>query len=192
MSEFRTFPSEEELESWAAKTPAFMRPCRVPFAVIIEGLLSDEQCDSIQEKLSKLETYAFNGCAAKTREIESDPVLDPIERAARFLNTLYWQYDLDEGQHSWMQTYNSGDRYQKHVDGAPGQMRKLTAVALLSESTDYEGGDLHILVHPRTMSIPRTRGTVVAFQPWIEHVVTPVTSGTRQTINMGFWGPNFR
>lgn len=169
-----------------------MRPSKTPYAVILEGILSDEVCDHISDSLSSLETYSFRACGAQTRECESDPSLGPLESIARFTNDTYWGYDLDPGQHSWLQTYEAGNSYMRHFDGAPGQTRKLTAVLMLSDPAAYAGGDLEIFVVPTSIKIPRTRGTVVVFQPWLEHEVTPVSSGIRQTINMGFWGPEFR
>lgn len=187
-----TFPTADVLDHYSANTPDFMRPNTVPYAAILPGYLEESECDAIQTTLSRVDPYTFSKCGAVTREVVAAPVLDPIEFAARCLNRIYWDYDIDPGQHSWMQTYEAGGEYRRHMDGSPGQMRKLTAVALLSDESTYEGGNLTLYVPPQSLSIPRTRGTVVVFQHWVDHDVSPVTKGLRQTINMGFWGPNFR
>lgn len=187
-----TFPSQEALEEKAAEVPTFMRPSGVPYAAILESHLTGDECDEIIETLMAVDTYTFKGCGAVTREIEAAPCLDPIEKAARALNDWYWQYDLDEGQHSWMQTYEAGNKYQRHMDGSPGQTRKLTAVALLTNPMDYRGGGLTLYVDPKQQMVPTARGTIVVFDHWIQHEVRPVVAGRRQTINMGFWGPPFR
>lgn len=187
-----TFPSKEELELLAFNTPPYMWPNTVPIAVVLEGYLGADVCREISDTLSSELPYSFEGCGAMTREIDKHPVLDPIEEAARYLNFMYWEYDIDPGQHSWLQTYEAGMAYQRHADGRPGQMRKLTAVAMLSSEEAYEGGDLTLYYLPREFKIPRTRGTIAVFQSWTEHEVSPVLSGSRQTINMGFWGPQFK
>lgn len=194
MPRLYTFPSTVVLERAAAGTPEFMRPDMTPYAAVLEGILSDSECDAIQQKITRLEPYGVLGCGATTRECVSDSVLDIIETVARHANDRYFHFDLDRGQHSWLQTYGEGDKYQRHMDGSPGQTRKLTAVAILSHPLSYEGGDLTLYVTPKEHQIPRTRGTIVVFQSWIEHDVSPVKgiNSERQTINMGFWGPPFR
>lgn len=192
MATLTTYPSKEVLQTRAADTPKHMRPNEVPFAAVLEGFLSVEQCIEIQNLAKSVEAYTHPDCGALTREIPFDPSLDPIEEAGRFLNRMYWKYDLDPGQFSWLQTYEAGMGYQMHMDGSPGQMRKLTAVALLTEEDQYAGGTLRLHYHPLSFDIPRSRGTISMFPSWILHDVSPVTKGVRQTINMGFWGPPFK
>lgn len=192
MTGITTFPTLKQLEERAAKTPKFMRPNTMPIAVCIEGLLSDAECDDIVNMMKMVPPHSFGGCDAETREVEFDPSLEVIEAAARWINDTYWTFLLDSGQRSFCQTYTTGDRYQRHMDGSPGQSRKLTAVALLSAPHEYEGGTLRLFYTPAIFPVPRTRGTVVVFPSWLEHEVTHVTRGRRQTVNMGFWGPPFR
>lgn len=192
MSKLLTFPSQTTLERAEAMTPEYMRPNQVPYAVVLEGILRDEECDEIQGSLTRVDPYSVKGCGALTREIVAAPCLDIIETAARNMNNWYFKYDLDPGQHSWLQTYEAGGDYHRHMDGTPGQMRKLTAVAILSHPLSYDGGRLKLHVEPKEFVVPKTRGTVVVFQHWVPHDVSPVTAGERQTINMGFWGPPFK
>lgn len=188
-----TFPGESGLDRAASNVPDFMRPSLVPHAAVLESFLSDEECDEILKIIPFVPGYTVRDCGAVTREIPFDPALDPIERAARILNDWYFKFDLDPGQHSWLQTYETGGEYQRHADGSPGQTRKLTAVAMLSHPLEYVGGTLELFSHPpQSILVPRLRGTIVVFQHWMEHEVRPVTAGVRQTINMGFWGPPFR
>lgn len=189
-----TFPSNLGLRQAVAATPDFMRPSHVPYAVCLQGALSDEECDEIQETLNHVDPYTVRGCGAVTREIVAAPCLDPIETIGRNINDRYFGFDLDPGQHSWLQTYVEGGDYHRHMDGSPGQTRKLTAVALLSHSGSYSGGNLTIVVPPKSYSVPRSRGTIVVFQHWVEHEVeqTRGLNSERQTINMGFWGPPFK
>lgn len=192
MSVLLTFPSQLGLERAYSAAPAFMRPSMVPYAVSLEGALGGAECEAIIGSLSLIEAHISTGCGAVTQECAADPTLEPIETIARNINSRYFGFDLDSGQHSWMQNYEIGSSYQRHMDGTPGQTRKLTAVAILSSPLDYKGGALTMYVSPRTFVVPRTRGTVVVFQHWVDHDVSRMTDGIRQTINMGFWGPPFK
>ena len=192
MQRLLTFPSQLTLEWAHNRTPAFMRPSMVPYAVSLEGALSAAECENIIRTMERIEPHESDGCDAITRETRGHAVLDPIEWVARNVNKRYFEFDLDEGGHAWMQTYERGNKYQRHMDGSPGQTRKLTAVAMLTDPDEYRGGALDIFVKPQSFTVPRTQGTIVVFQHWLEHEVAPVTSGKRQTINMGFWGPPFR
>lgn len=189
---FSTFPSLEDLEKIASHTPEYMRPNRIPFAVILEGFISPEDCDNIAKVGMTYAPYTSSHCNAETREIPYIPCLEGVKNAALTANEMFWRYDLDETPMSWMQTYRHASSYQLHADAAPGQMRKLTAVALLTSSDNYVEGDLVIQFHPESFVVPRTQGTIVIFQANLLHEVMFVVSGLRQTINMGFWGPPFR
>lgn len=194
MSEYYTIPRAEDISDHAKMTPSFMRPNQLPVAAVATEYLTKGQCDRIVETIGKIEPYSFHGCNAITRECDRplDPVLEPIVYFAKQINEIFWNYDLDEEAGAWMQTYEPGDNYQKHTDTASGQMRKLSAVAMLTNPYEYKGGDLRMLLQPKTHTIDRSRGTVVVFQPWTLHEVSEVIFGTRQTINLGFWGPPFR
>lgn len=189
----QTFPNAELIEEYANLVPAYMRPNLNPYAVVLEGILTDEECNRILDRGMRLEPYNFSTCGAITREFDPGHFsLAQIENVALGMNNLYWNYDLDERPVSWMQTYETGTDYKIHTDTAPGQTRKLTAIALLSDPTEYDGGKLVIHAEPFSFAVPRTRGTIVVFQPWLLHEVTNVSDGIRQTINMGFWGPPFK
>jgi hypothetical protein len=188
-----TFPSLEQLEELNSKTPAYMVPNVLPYAAIGEGWLSDKECDNILWEYMDKVAYNFPHCNALTRECSRplDQVLDPMQNFARKMNDRLWKYDL-RSSGAWLQTYEPPNDYQKHMDIVPGQNRKLSAVLMLTDSETYFGGDLGIYSWPDKFYVSRTRGTIVVFQPWLVHFVSPVFKGTRQTINMGFWGPNFR
>lgn len=192
MFDLVTIPSAQRLAEAQAATPDYMHPNTLPWAVSIEGLLTDEQCDAITDKYNPVQPYSFRGCNAITRQCERplDDVLEPVIQSAKIINDLYWNYDLWDEPAAWMQTYTTGCSYALHADAQPGQMRKLTAVAMLS--SHYEGGGLWVRIEPKDHLISKIRGTVVVFPSWLPHFVDPVVQGKRQTINLGFWGPNFR
>lgn len=169
-------------------------PSVMPHAYVAEGYLDDSTCDDIITVGMSVEAHSFPHCGADTRDFPEDDrgVLDEIRECALMVNEAWFGFDLNGHTESWLQTYQSGGDYQMHTDASVGMSRKLTAVALLSPETAYDGGVLRVLPIPHFFEIPRTRGTVVVFPSWLLHEVNPVTSGVRQTINMGFWGPEFR
>jgi hypothetical protein len=190
-----TIPSEEELLLRFKNTPFFMKPNLIPFAVVYEGALAKEYCEGVAKGLTEgVERHEYPGCKAKTREVPWDylEILKPIEDAGKFANEQHWKFDLDIQTAAWMQTYEAGDSYLEHMDGGPASTRKLTAVALLTDPDEYMGGDLLLKPVPDSYTIPRTQGTVVIFPFWMPHLVTPIHSGIRQTINLGYWGPPLR
>jgi PKHD-type hydroxylase len=66
--------------------------------------------------------------------------------------------------------------------------RKLTVILQLSESDEYEGGDLEVFnTGPR--AVPRERGTIICFPSFVVHRVTPVTAGMRRVVVAWIAGP---
>lgn len=189
MDKFSTFPSQSYLANAARQTPEFMSPNELPYALINEGYLDDALCDQIIQDGMTQEPYEFEHCNAVTRELHPIPrSLIPAENLGFVLNELYWQYTLRGETAAWLQTYEEGGSYQLHMDGAPGQDRKMTAVIMLTDHNEYEGGDLEFVVHPHSVKAPRTRGTIIIFPHWLLHRVTPITAGRRQSLNLGFFG----
>lgn len=193
MPKVYTYPLFEDLEEINAKTPAYMRPNMIPFAAIGEGWLSDLECERIHNRYENNAPYSFSHCNAITRECPRplDRVLDPMIQFALEMNSNLWQYEIVSCA-AWLQTYTPGRNYQKHMDVAPGQSRKLTAVLMLSPAQEYDGGHLQLWTWPDPYVVPKTQGTIVVFPSWLTHEVTYVDKGMRSTINLGFWGPEFK
>ncbi|HXH78170.1 2OG-Fe(II) oxygenase [Nocardioides sp.] len=192
-------PDEGLVNQTMRMLPDWMHPAQNPFGMVFEGYLTDETCDEMVSCIEDDETYSVQRCGAQTRQYEREQsshaaALEEMARLVRRVNDSRWNYVVDHDPAAWLQTYTQGGDYHAHQDNSPGQSRKLSAVALISDPADYEGGDLTIRAIPEVGEyvIPRTRGTVVVFQPWLVHDVSTVTAGTRRTVNMGFWGPPLR
>jgi 2OG-Fe(II) oxygenase superfamily len=194
MSKLYTFPNGSVLDQCNRITPDYMYPNMCPDVVISEEHLSDDICDTIIETFENFEQYKFTGCNAKTTEysIPVPAVLNPITYFALEMNEAHFGYDLNPEPGAWGQTYQLADYYHKHMDGAYGQTRKLTAIAMLTDPETYTGGELMLHIHPNAFVAPNKRGTIIVFSPWLLHEVRAIESGVRQSINMGFWGPSFR
>jgi len=189
-----TFPSEEIIKTCHDATPNDMYPNKHPWIVVLEEYLSEQICDEIIARGITEEAYRFPQCNAATRELEmrAHHELKPIAEVIADVNRMFWQYKLGNNWTAWMQTYRENDSYEPHLDGSIGQTRKLTAIALLTDSSYYVGGDLLFYIHPHTFHAPRLRGTVIVFPHWVIHEVKEVKAGNRQTINLGVWGPPFQ
>jgi|TARA_B100001093_G_C26858955_1_gene1028902 PKHD-type hydroxylase len=90
--------------------------------------------------------------------------------------------------------YQEGQHYTWHMDSdfAPLEVvksriaydRKLSVTIQLTHEDNYDGGDLEIF--ERELNLPkhlvRQQGTVIIFPSFIQHRVTPVTSGIRHSL----------
>lgn len=196
MSELHILPSVKEMKMMSGLGAEHWRPCLIPHAVVLEGALSKEDCDHHIQFGLEQEVYTFPGCKTKTTRELPYPLPSvhffPIRYAIQEVNTVWWKFDIDPEPQIWMQTYNPGDSYGIHMDGSPGQSRKLTAIVMLSDPSEYEGGQLRLVPYPKAYNIPKTRGTIAIFPSWILHDVSEVTKGIRHTLNVGYWGPPFK
>lgn len=189
-----TFPTMSDMWNHKKMTPAYMQPNAVPYAVVLEGYLDTDECNALANEFENEEPYNIHGCKATTRECPRplSAVLDPIMAIGKQMNNQFWEFQLSPECAAWLQTYVEGDSYLTHADQAPGQTRKLTAIALITDPNQYEGGDLVVYGNPpMSMTVPKTQGTIVIIQGWMLHRVEVVKYGIRQTINLGFWGPKF-
>lgn len=196
MPTLTTLPRWNDILAAEKETSEKMRPSRVPSAVIAQGILSDIECEYIVKQMESYSAYQFPHCGAMTIEAPMDDKLeslDPMISIVKYINNAYFKYEMDDDPFAWMQTYKAGGDYKMHMDGAWGQSRKLSAVAMLSNMDDYDDGDLYLELWPKYKHyIDKTQGTIVVFQPWVWHGVFPVVRGIRKTLNMGFYGPDFR
>jgi len=106
--------------------------------------------------------------------------------AARECNRLFVCVDLG-GVESELQLarYDSADQgfYGWHTDFSGARpLRKHSITIQLSNSDDYEGGDLELLYDKEPYKLDRSRGTFLVFPSFMLHRVTPVTRGTRWSL----------
>lgn len=92
----------------------------------------------------------------------------------------------------------SNDFYGWHQDNyfTNGTMydRKLTFVLMLSDESEYEGGNFEFNLYGDTIPIGgfKRKGSIVAFPSFHTHRVTPVTNGLRRTLVSWASGPSFK
>tara|TARA_R110002073_G_scaffold312586_1_gene484097 strand:- start:22935 stop:23528 length:594 start_codon:yes stop_codon:yes gene_type:complete len=109
-------------------------------------------------------------------------------------NERYWFDLLGFHQELQLTKYSKGDFFDWHLDFGAGEIsaRKLSMTIQLSDSDDYEGGDLQFMMNQKIVNAPRKKGTIVIFPSFIMHRVTPITKGLRQSIVGWVSGPPYR
>lgn len=112
-------------------------------------------------------------------------------------NRELWEYDLNYLKGIQITKYNEGDKYDWHCDyGAENiaeYTRKLSATLLVTDPTEFEGGDLEIMdYHGNIVKMERSKGTMIIFDSRVPHRVTPVTKGTRISLVAWMLGPKLR
>jgi PKHD-type hydroxylase len=91
--------------------------------------------------------------------------------------------------------YDSANRgfYDWHFDFGPAKAtRKLSISIQLSDSEDYDGGDLEMMFGNVPTKLDRTRGAFIIFPSFMLHRVTPVTRGTRWSLVAWILGKRWR
>ena len=122
-----------------------------------------------------------------------------------------WNFDISWAENFQFTKYEKTNHYTWHTDSTDkpyqspdpnfnGKIRKISLVASLSDSNDYEGGDLQIDLSNSTNRKPnivtikelRQKGSVVIFPSFMWHRVTPITKGTRFSLVMWNIGNPFK
>lgn len=85
-----------------------------------------------------------------------------------------------------------------HLISLAESSRKLAFSLQLTDPSEYTGGDLQFLtepglnLQPTLLTAPKTKGTIVVFDPRIQHRVTRIRSGMRKSIVGWAIGPRWR
>lgn len=113
------------------------------------------------------------------------------------LNVRFHRLDLTGfGESIQLTNYDQSDNgmYSWHQDSSNnGKIsRKLSIVLQLTDPSQYEGGNLQIMVENQPVTIRKQRGLLVAFPSFSIHQVTPVTQGSRQSLVAWISGPQFK
>lgn len=110
------------------------------------------------------------------------------------MNEKYFGFEITGMQPPDYMRYGPGfGHFGWHSDfvyQAPDLVRKLSLIIQLSDENEYEGGELQMfLENPKVQ--PKVRGSVIAFPAFVQHQVTPVTRGVRQSLVIFSTGPMF-
>lgn len=106
-----------------------------------------------------------------------------------------WNYDLTRYEDVQLARYADGGHYKFHIDtarpNAQNEQRKLTCVLLLNDPSEYEGGLLELKGTADPYPLKKA-GSIIVFPSFVEHRVTPVTTGVRYSAVCWANGPAFK
>lgn len=107
-----------------------------------------------------------------------------------------WHFHLTDFEAVQFAEYGPGQHYNWHMDTFflcnKGYDRKVTVVCLMNDPSEFEGGELILRFNEQDYPVPLKKNSVIAFPSFVQHKVTPVTSGVRYTAAMWINGPEFR
>jgi PKHD-type hydroxylase len=122
-------------------------------------------------------------------------IYDRIAQLVTEANSI-WKFDISSMPEAIQYTeyYDDGGHYDWHLDIGPDELsyRKISVTIQLSETEDYEGGDLEILRGGTSEKTVRGKGAAVLFPSFILHRVTPVTRGTRKSFVLWLGGGHYK
>jgi hypothetical protein len=117
-----------------------------------------------------------------------------LEEEIKNINWLNYKYVLYQMEKIDYLEYHAGEeagKYDAHIDGGINSSRKLSFSVLLSDPSEYDGGDLIIYEGKAPIVVPKRRGMITFFPSNVLHEVTPVTRGVRRSIVSWIHGPVF-
>ncbi len=128
-----------------------------------------------------------------------------MKKLAIEANDSLWHFDLftaaEQIQYTEYYAHENG-HYDWHQDIGPGNLpsrRKVSITIQLSDSEEYEGGDLEISTGGKGESgfansivCPRGAGVGVLFPSYMMHRVSEVSKGTRKSLVLWVGGGHYR
>jgi len=128
-------------------------------------------------------------------------IFDKFLHLVDHINNTFYQMDLlgfDTFQYT---EYNTkGSKYEPHMDMMIGDdiaidliiPRKLSLSLILSDSSEYTGGEFEFLTGGEPKIAEQKRGRVLAFPSYVVHGIKPIESGLRRSIVIWALGPKFK
>lgn len=177
-----------------------------------EGGFTEQELNTLQQQAMKAEDRAQVGGNSQgddlakirrsqvswmNKSAETSWVFEKLGHIASALNAQYYRFDLTGfGEPIQLTNYDQSEHgmYGWHQDygGKVGPSRKLSLVLQLTDPSQYEGGNLQVMTGGEPQNVRKQRGLVAAFPSYVLHQVTPVTSGSRQSLVAWVSGPAFK
>jgi len=159
------------------------------------GTVGDlHQSESDLEKVAKVRKSPVAWIRSDIQE--NHWIFQRMRDAIKNINDQFFNYELSEIQSLQFTSYDGKESgfYGKHIDmmyQGTGT-RKLSVSIQLSDSGDYEGGDLLLHTRDDPERPHRQQGTGIFFPGYTLHEVTPVTKGKRYSLVAWVLGPRFK
>ena len=110
------------------------------------------------------------------------------------INYDHFLYNIDDIETIQYTIYSDdNEHYDWHVDTFPDYSdytRKISATMMLSDPSEYEGGELEVIMNSRMTDnkFKEPKGNIVFFDSMFPHKVHPVTSGVRKSLVLWIGG----
>lgn len=123
-------------------------------------------------------------------------VIDRLMSQIIEANNTIWNFDLKTGidKIQYTEYEGNGGHYNWHLDIGPENIshRKISIVVQLSDTDEYEEGDLQLMNSSDVTTVPRGKGNVIIFPSFLLHRVTPLTSGNRKSLVWWVGGDHYK
>ena len=173
-----------------------------------DGVLSKEFCrsalaevDWLTAETASMQHNSIVNTDKRRTDIIWQDTMQPLGCIARTYIDIAnqvagWGYVLTSQENTQIGRYKSADEgyYDWHMDSFPpkdGVQRKLSISILLSDPSEFEGGELQFK-GIEDQKILTKQGSIVVFPSFVEHKVAPVTKGVRYSAVTWASGPSFR
>jgi PKHD-type hydroxylase len=146
------------------------------------------------------ESIRKSGVAWLEKSPHTQHIFEKIVNVINEVNRTFFKFDLTGLFEAAQLTTYSADRndfYTWHIDGSlkdPNVVpRKLSMTLLLSDPSEFEGGQFQIkTVSDSPFIVEQKRGRAWFFPSYHLHRVTPVTKGVRKSLVLWIGGPEFK
>lgn len=178
-----------------------------------EPIFSDEECDALVTASESKPYYnqhvvinnkpvlniSANGANVNyfcEFDAVAAPFYEKLIKLVQIENQQLWNFKIiDFGEPLKVSCYTEGRGTCVHKDldhDSNSVYRKLTVVVQLSDDKTYEGGNLLISDGGVSYSeAPRAKGSVIIFPSFLQHMVSIVVKGKRNSVVMFAYGPPF-
>ena len=127
---------------------------------------------------------------------EMRPMYEDLNNFIQKANRNHFGFeDIQITEQAQFTEYPEGGFYDWHIDTDVNMqheppVRKISMTLLLSPENQFEGGDLELMSPGKKTKL--TQGNAITFASFLNHRVTPVTQGVRQSLVMWFGGTPFK
>jgi PKHD-type hydroxylase len=120
-------------------------------------------------------------------------IYEKMDAAVGSANSNYL-FDVSGFEEFQVASYSEGGHYDWHMDmgKGPTSTRKLGISLQLSDSSDYDGGEMEFRGGGAPPVAPRDIGTMIVFPSFMHHRIAPVTRGIRYSLVAWVHGTPFR
>lgn len=181
-----------------------------------DGFLSDEEINQILAAPEWLNTdKAWLGGSSNSKEVNPNiretsicwmspnannmHIWGKMSNVVSEINSQFFHFNLTgfyEPAQLGLYTAEKQSHYGWHTDASAKDRkvpRKLSMVLMLSDPSEFEGGELEIKTESDSpITLEQKKGRAWFFPSYVLHRVTPVTKGVRRSLVLWVGGPEFK